>query len=138
MMKRGRGSWRSKRTSPSAFVVAKTFAADSLALSVPPLVDAVWQKMVLDTAMYGAYCEEQLRVFVEYSPFSADDAEEEKKKRIAKTVAFYVIVFDGAPSEDVDWIWTLHPTRGAPAAESQHKKVKTEEACCPRRRRNGA
>jgi hypothetical protein len=105
-------------------LVAKTFAPDSLALSVPPVVDAVWHNMILDTVTYGEYCATQLKVFLHHTPFSAADADEVKNKRVAKTAAFYANVYGAAYGADVEWIWESP----AFAAPSQQKKRKVSKA----------
>jgi hypothetical protein len=124
------------RETPRA-LVAIPFAPDSLALSVPAVVDAVWHNMILDTVTYGEYCATQLKVFLHHTPFSAEDADEVKNKRIAKTSASYADVY-GAPGADVEWIWGPNPAAAlapalapSPGAESGHKKRRVEETAAP-------
>jgi hypothetical protein len=120
----------------SKCLLVKAAAKRPLDLSVPPVVDAVWHTMILDTQSYRAFCIDLLgnTGFVHHTPFTTEDSEEDKLKRVHKLLTFYVNLTGSEPSEQDAWIWEgfIAPTPAPTVAEpSANKKRKTKRKVLP-------
>lgn len=116
-------------------LLTKSLARRPLKLSVPPMVDAVWHNMILDTKMYAAYCKSDFSNFLEHTPFTVDDDEDVKRARVYKLLALYVTLNNGAePAKEDAWIWEGYLSAPLGDAPSTNKKRRTSKRVAAKER----
>lgn len=83
-------------------LVAKSM--DNERTSVPPVLDALWHELILETRLYAQFCEQVLSgQFLHHSTTTVSDSVETKNRRVDRLLMLYKTLFDRRPYE---WVWT--------------------------------
>jgi ubiquitin-large subunit ribosomal protein L40e len=74
-------------------LVCKAIAADSMKVSLSPLLDLVWHEMILETKPYREMCETHFNKFLDHTARTAVDSVGQKNQRIDALIAIWENVY---------------------------------------------